>query len=73
MNEFYKRISRDTTFYHWTGQKHHFRSFALQSFNEPFQSGIERLDCTIISRRADPRVFVTRRGDLPVHGPITRA
>ena len=71
MNEFYKRISQDTKFYYWTGQKHRFRNFALHSFNEQSQSGIERLDRTIISRRADPGVFVARRGDLPVHGAIT--
>ena len=64
MNEFYKRISRDTRFYYLTGRKHRFRNFALQSFNEPSQNGIERLDRTIISRRADPGVFVATRGDF---------
>ena len=71
MTEFDKRIDRDIRFYYWTGHKHRFRNFALPNFNQPSASGTERLDRVVISRCADPGVFVARRADLPVRGALT--
>lgn len=58
MNEFNKRIDPDLPFYYWIGVNEHFHLKALPSFNDPSPAGIERLDRVIISRRADPGVFV---------------
>ena len=71
MNEFNKRIDPDLPFYYWTGIRERFHLKALPSFNEPSQSGTERLDRVVISRRADPGVFVANRANLPQWGSLT--
>ena len=68
MNEFNKRIDPDLPFYYWTGIHERFHLKALLSFNEPSQSGIERLDQVVISRRGDPGVFVANHANLPQRG-----
>ena len=71
MNEFNKRIDPDLPFYYWTGIHERFHLKALPSFNEPSQPGIERLDRVVISRRADPGVFVANRANLPQRSSLT--
>ena len=71
MNEFNKRIDPDLPFYYWTGVNERFHLKALPSFNDPSPDGMERLDRVVISRRADPGVFVTNRAFLPQCGSLT--
>ena len=71
MNEFNKWNNPDLPFYYWTGIHERFHLKALPSFNEPSQSGIERLDRVVISRRADPGVFVANHANLPQRGSLT--
>lgn len=71
MNEFFKKIDSNSQFYYWTGRKHRFTDFPLQSFNKPSSKGREQLDITRTSKRSDPRVFCARRPALPTHNAMT--
>ena len=73
MNEFNKRIDPDNPFYYWTGVHERYHLKALPSFNGASLSGIERLGrlIMIISRRADPGVFVANRAHFPQRGSLT--
>ena len=71
MNEFNKRIEPDNPFYYWTGVHERYQLKALPSFNGASLSGIERLGSVIISRRADPGIFVANRAHFPQRGSLT--
>ena len=65
MNDFNKWIDPDIPFYYWSGIHERFHLKALPSFNEPSQSGIGCLDRVVISRRADPGMFVAYHANFP--------
>lgn len=71
MNEFNKRIDPDLPFFYWTGIHERYHLKSLPSFNKPSGKGTERLDRIVISRRADPGVFVSNRASLPQRGTTT--
>lgn len=70
MLEYTKKCDPDLPFYHYTGVNGRFNDGVLPSFNVP-SGGIERLDRVVISRRADPGVFVANRAAIPQRGQLT--
>ena len=71
LNEFQKRIDHELPFFYWTAIHERYRTGVLPSFNKPSASGVERLDHTVPSRRADPGVFVANRASAPQPGSKT--
>lgn len=71
MLEYTKRCDPNLPFYHYTGGNERYSDRVLPSFNIPSVSGTERLDRVIISRRADPGVFVANRAVMPQRGKLT--
>ena len=70
VKEFTKRIDHNTPFYYSTSKKERFQLGQLPSFNDP-SGATEQLDKVIISRQADPGVFVAHRASLPQRGRLT--
>jgi hypothetical protein len=71
MLEFTKKCDPNLPFYHYTGVNERYNAGLLPCFNVPSASGVERLDRVVISRRADPGVFVANRAVMPQRGKLT--
>ena len=69
--EFLKRVDPHLPYYYWTGVNERFDMGPMDSFNNPTEGKLERLDKINISRRADPGVFVANRASLPQRGSLT--
>ena len=70
MLEYTKKCDPDLPFYHYTGVNERYNPGFQPSFNRPSAGG-ERLDRVLISRRADPGVFVANRAIIPQRGQLT--
>ena len=57
-------------FFYYTSKNERYALGPLKSFNEPSRY-TERLDKLVISRRADPGVFVSNRASLPHRGHLS--
>ena len=71
VQEFVKKADPELPFFHWTGINERFHEGPMPSFNVPSSEGIERLDRVMLSRRADPGVFLANRATLPQRGSLT--
>lgn len=58
LDDFNQRLDPNTPFFYYTSKNERYALGPLKSFNEP-SGHTERLDKVIISRRADPGVFVS--------------